>query len=291
MEIIEIPGYTEFEKLKIATGFIIPKQIEENGLSWADIRFQENAILEIVRGYTMESGVRNLEREIAGIIRKIARDAVKKGFAKPQIQEPDSPPADTAAGSGNQAAGESAAAGESIPARENAAAAAENHEAQPSDTPVRGYRRLITAKSVPGYLGKRRFQRDLLYKEVRPGLAYGLAWTEMGGTLLPIEVAILEGEGELILTGSLGDVMKESARTALSFIRPFPKVLPSAPLSKERRHPHPCARRSDPQGRPFRRHYDHGRPPVRPFRNSGDTGHGHDRGDHPHGKDAAHRRG
>ncbi len=215
MEIIEIPGYTEYEKLKIATGFIIPKQIEENGLSWADIRFRENAILEIIRGYTMESGVRNLEREIAGIIRKIARDAVKKGFAKePALREEAAAWKDD--GTGGQETARAAAAGTGAAVADNGAAesAASSHAPQSA-----AYRKLVTSRSVSTYLGKRRFQGDLIYKEVRPGLAYGLAWTEMGGTLLPIEVAILEGEGELILTGSLGDVMKESARTSLSFIR------------------------------------------------------------------------
>lgn len=174
MEIIEVPGYTEYEKLHIATDFIIPKQVEENGLSWASIKFAETSVLEIIRGYTMESGVRNLEREIAGVIRKIAREAVKKGYAEvPGEQEEKKKP----------------------------------------------YKKAVTLANLKNYLGKRRFQDDLIYKEMRPGMAYGLAWTELGGTLLPIEVAILEGHGELILTGSLGDVMKESARTALSFIR------------------------------------------------------------------------
>ena len=169
MEIIEISGYTDFEKTKIATDFIIPKQLEENGLDWANIKFQKQAILGIIRQYTMESGVRNLEREIATVIRKLARNAVKEGYAE----------------GGKE----------------------------------RIFSKVVTEKSLESYLGNPKYIEDRLVKEMRPGLAYGLAWTELGGTTLPVEVALLEGSGELILTGSLGDVMKESARTALSFIQ------------------------------------------------------------------------
>ena len=185
MEIIEIPGYTEYEKIKIASQFIIPKQLEENGLTGARIQFQQGAIKSIIQGHTMESGVRNLEREIASVIRKVAREAVRKGF-KP-IERPKSDDAEESAEDIHQ--------------------------------DVEPFAATITEKRIEKYLGKKKFQDDLVYRDSRPGLAHGLAWTETGGTLLPIEVAILEGMGELILTGNLGDVMKESARTALSFIR------------------------------------------------------------------------
>ncbi len=182
MEIIQIPGYTEYEKLKIAQVFLIPKQIEENGLSWARIRFQEPAVLKIIRSYTMESGVRSLEREIATILRKIARQAVKKGIPE-QGQDAASPPA----GPAGQRKG--------------------------------GFSTTITPKRVVDYLGNEPYQEKMLDPMEKQGLAYGLAWTELGGRLLPVEVALLEGKGELILTGSLGEVMKESAQTALSFLR------------------------------------------------------------------------
>jgi ATP-dependent Lon protease len=193
MEIIEVPGYTEYEKIKIASQFIIPKQLEENGLAGARIRFQQGAIKSIIQGHTMESGVRNLEREIASVIRKVAREAVRKGF-KP-TEHPD---ADSAEGEGE---GAGQGAGQEIVV----------------DTEAFGA--TITEKKIEKYLGKKKFQDDLVYRDNKPGLSHGLAWTETGGTLLPIEVAILEGMGDLILTGNLGDVMKESARTALSFIR------------------------------------------------------------------------
>ncbi len=181
MEVIEIPGYTEYEKLKIAEGFIIPKQIEENGLSWAAIKFRKDGILHIIQNYTMESGVRNLEREIAQIVRKLAREAVRKGYTRKDpssSQTPDPPP---------------------------------------SKEPL--FSATLTAKNVSRYLGNPKHKRDILYHDTRPGLAYGLAWTELGGTILPVEAVVFEGKGDLLLTGSLGDVMKESALTAFSFLK------------------------------------------------------------------------
>ena len=170
MEVIEIPGYSEFEKLEIAKKFIIPKQLSENGLGDARVDFRDAAILEIIRHYTMESGVRNLEREIARVVRKLAQDAVERGFA----EAPDKLAAWSAS---------------------------------------------VTEKKAASLLGKRRREDDVLFKEVRAGVAYGLAWTEAGGTLLPVEALVFQGDEGLILTGNLGDVMKESARAALSFIR------------------------------------------------------------------------
>ena len=175
MEIIEIPGYTDFEKEKIASEFIIPKQLKENGLEWADITFQKSAVLNIIRHYTMESGVRNLEREIATIVRKIARQAVARGITENTVLQ------------------------EEVSKKE--------------------FKITIGSKSLKKYLGNQKVYDDIIYKKPRIGLAYGLAWTELGGRLLPVEVSLLKGKGNLILTGSLGDVMKESAQIALSFIR------------------------------------------------------------------------
>ncbi len=175
MEIIEIPGYTDLEKEQIARQFIIPKQLQENGLSWAEVQFQKPAILSVIRTYTMESGVRNLERQIAAVIRKIAREAVKEKH---------------------------------IPTEEN---------------PEPQFKVIVAEKSLKKYLGPAPFAEDLVYKTPSPGMAHGLAWTEMGGKMLPVEVSLLPGEGKLILTGSLGDVMKESAQIALSFVRSHTK--------------------------------------------------------------------
>ncbi|MCK5153411.1 MAG: endopeptidase La [Spirochaetales bacterium] len=172
MEIIETPGYTDLEKEKIASSFIIPKQIKENGLEWAKIIFQKTAVLDIIRNYTMESGVRNLEREIGSVIRKVARKAVTEGYTNTE-----------------------------------------------SDKEKKDFKVTISKKNLHSYIGNEKFNGDLVYNKPKPGLAHGLAWTEMGGRLLPVEVALLKGSGKLILTGSLGDVMKESAQIGLSFIR------------------------------------------------------------------------
>lgn len=170
METIDIPGYSEYEKLEIAKHFIIPKQIRENGLAGAAVRIRDDAVLEIIRHYTMESGVRSLEREIAHVARKTAEAAVAGGYA----------------GGGKTLA---------------------------------DFKRAIGATSLPKMLGKRRHENDLVFSEPGLGLACGLAWTEMGGTVLPVEASGFDGEGELILTGNLGDVMKESARAALTYLR------------------------------------------------------------------------
>ena len=168
MEIIEISGYTDMEKEKIATEFLIPKQLEENGLAWGDIAFRKNAIHTIIRSYTLESGVRNLEREIAKVLRKVARKALGKSGSEDD--------------------------------RSN-------------------FSLVVTPGRVTTYLGKPRFLENRVSEKQKPGLAYGLAWTELGGTVLPVEVVLIKGKGDLIMTGNLGDVMKESAQTALSFLR------------------------------------------------------------------------
>jgi ATP-dependent Lon protease len=180
MEVIEIPGYTEIEKLKIASQFLIPKQIEENGLAWADIRFSRDALLGIIRNYTRESGVRNLEREISQVIRKLAREAVSSGYTAQNVK----------------------AAGEK-----------------------KSFKSVVGAKQVKKHLGKTKYEENLLSPDLQPGLAHGLAWTEMGGTLLPVETVVFSGKGDLALTGNLGDVMKESAHTAFSFIKSQAEVL------------------------------------------------------------------
>jgi ATP-dependent Lon protease len=224
MEVIEISGYTEFEKEKIAEKFLVPKQIKENGLEWADIKFQRSAILKLIRSYTMEAGVRNLEREIANVLRKIARDAVGKGLMPP-LEQPVAPPEQTQQGAAAQADPKQAAATDL-----GASATADGSTVAPTPAvaptaavavtvAVPPFAVQVTGRNIEGFLGKVKFLESTFSRDVKPGLAYGLAWTEAGGQLLPIEVAILSGKGELMLTGSLGDVMKESAQAALSFLR------------------------------------------------------------------------
>jgi ATP-dependent Lon protease len=162
LEVLRLPGYTEEEKLEIATRFLVPKQLEANGLKKKAVSFTTESLTEILRRYTREAGVRNLEREIASICRKIARKLVKEG---------------------------------------------------------RDMTLEVTGKTVPDYLGIPKFRPRQTEKKSEVGTATGLAWTEVGGELLVTEASLMYGKGGLTLTGKLGDVMQESAQTALSFIR------------------------------------------------------------------------
>ncbi|MDR1099084.1 MAG: endopeptidase La [Treponema sp.] len=171
MEIIEIPGYGELEKLAIAQQFLVPKELEENGLTAAKIDFSDQAILEIERHWTMESGVRGLEREIARCVRRIAREAVTGDYGKTPEKS------------------------------------------------IASFKKNVLPGDLEKLLGRRKYKNDLVFKEARVGVSYGLAWTETGGTMLPVETIGFEGNGTLIITGNLGDVMKESARIALSYLR------------------------------------------------------------------------
>jgi len=169
MEIIEVPGYGENEKLSIAKQFLVPKELKDNGLSTAKITFRDDTLKDIIRFWTMESGVRNLERETARCIRRIARDAVNKGYGK--------------------------------------------------DKPVSEFTKVVKPENLEKLLDRKKYKRDVVYREARIGVTYGLAWTEYGGTIMPVETIRYDGSGELLITGNLGDVMKESARIALSYLR------------------------------------------------------------------------
>ncbi|MDR0323407.1 MAG: endopeptidase La [Treponema sp.] len=169
MEIIEVPGYGENEKLTIAKQFLVPKELKDNGLESAKIKFTDEAIKNIINHWTMESGVRNLERETSRCVRRIARDAVNRGYGK--------------------------------------------------EKPVSSYKKTISPENLEKLLGKKKYKRDLVYGEARIGVTYGLAWTETGGTIMPVETIRYDGRSELLITGNLGDVMKESARIALSYLR------------------------------------------------------------------------
>jgi len=180
MELIEIPGYGEKEKLAIAKQFLIPKELEENGLKEAKIRFEDEAILAIIRHWTMESGVRSLQREIARCARRLARKAVENGYTGVKDFE--------------EITGE-------------------------EKKFISSYKKTVKTEDLEKLLGRRKYKRDVVFKEERIGVAYGLAWTESGGAILPVETKSYEGNGEFVITGNLGDVMKESARIALSYLR------------------------------------------------------------------------
>lgn len=167
MEVIYIPGYTEDEKVSIAQQYLLPKQVKEHGLDQEKISVSANTILAVIRHYTRESGVRNLEREIANLCRKAAKQIVE----------------------------------------------------QP------GKNIKITAQNLQNYLGIPRYRYGVTEKDSEVGVATGLAWTQVGGDVLSIEVSVLEGKGKLLLTGKLGEVMKESAHAGFSYVRSKAKDL------------------------------------------------------------------
>lgn len=162
MEIIRLAGYTEREKLAIARKYLIPRELEANGVTEKHVQFTTGGILSIIRRYTRESGVRNLQREIGAICRKVARRVVEKG----------------------------------------------------QDTSIS-----LTSARVPLFLGVPKFRYGRVEEHDEIGFVNGLAWTQVGGEMVPIETTVLSGRGKLILTGQLGNVFQESAQAALSYIR------------------------------------------------------------------------
>ena len=171
METIHLSGYTHVEKLQIAQKFLVKKQVEQQGVSKFGVLFNDDAVALLVERYTREAGVRNLEREIASVCRKLAREVLKKKTAQ----------------------------GTELP---------------------------ITPARVSELLGKPRFRITRAGERSEVGVATGLAWTEVGGEILPTEVSLMRGKGSLTLTGQLGDVMQESARAALSYVRARAVQLP-----------------------------------------------------------------
>ena len=167
MEVLDFSGYIEDEKIKIAQRHLIPKQIEENGLTKKEVSLDKAAISELIRSYTRESGVRNLEREIANVLRKVARGMIEKTFKTIRV----------------------------------------------------------TKTKVLEYLGAPRFYSELAERITKPGVVIGLAWTAAGGDILFVESSKMKGKGILTLTGQLGDVMKESATAALTYVRSHTDIL------------------------------------------------------------------
>lgn len=161
MEVIEASGYTEEEKVKIAQKYLVPKQMKANGLKKKNFSVSEKALRDLINYYTRESGVRNLEREIGGLCRKVARNIVAKKAQSCRI----------------------------------------------------------TPASLEKYLGKHRYRYDVIQNEKEVGVATGMAWTQVGGDTLFIEASLVPGTGNISLTGQLGDVMQESAKTAITYIR------------------------------------------------------------------------
>jgi ATP-dependent Lon protease len=168
LEVLELPGYTREEKLSISKQFLIPKQLEEHGLTTERLSFDDAAVAEVIDSYTREAGVRNLEREVANVIRAVA---VLVAEGKAQASE------------------------------------------------------RVTHERIAEFLGPAKHISEVAERTAEPGVATGLAWTPVGGDILFIEATKMNGKGQLVLTGQLGDVMKESAQAALSFIRSRAKWL------------------------------------------------------------------
>jgi len=162
MEVLRLSGYTEPEKIEIAKQFLVRKQRVAAGLSEKNIQFTDDAIAGLIRGYTREAGVRNLEREIGNVCRKVARKVVKEGA---------------------------------------------------------NYAITVTPENISDFLGVIKYRDTEMHEKSEVGLVTGLAWTEVGGSILSTEVTVVEGKGKLTLTGKLGDVMQESAQAAVSYIR------------------------------------------------------------------------
>jgi ATP-dependent Lon protease len=171
MEIISLSGYTPNEKLAIARQFLVPKQVKENGLTAEQAVFDDSGLYALIEKYTREAGVRNLEREIASVCRKIARKVV--------AEEPKEP-----------------------------------KEPKEAKGPI-----TVTSENLSDFLGKAKHRPAKKGEKAEVGLSTGLAWTEAGGDVLHIETTLMRGKGNLVLTGQLGDVMQESARAALSYVR------------------------------------------------------------------------
>ncbi len=187
MEIIELPGYLHHDKREIAKRHIIPKQLMEHGLDPKRVRFNDAAIDKIIADYTREAGVRNLEREIASTSRKIAKDIVlSQGKGGKSVK-----------GAVNGKAGKTAKTA---------------HFG--ADTSL-----VVDPERVEKYLGVPRFRSRLRRTEARVGSVTGLAWTSVGGDILHVDVSVMPGAEKLTLTGQLGEVMKESAQAALSYLR------------------------------------------------------------------------
>ena len=223
MEIISVPGYTQVEKTEIGKRFLIPKQMENHGLKPKNIEITDEAMTELVQAYTKEAGVRNLERELANIMRKTAR-AVAEGRKRKTV---------------------------------------------------------IDKKKLLDYLGPPRFEYGELEPEDQTGSATGLVVTEVGGDVVAIEVTRMDGKEDFILTGQLGEVMRESARAGLSWIRTHADGARHQPRDVREADPaHPRAGRRDPEGRAVGGHHDGHGHGLGVHRDPGSQGPRHDRRDH-----------
>ena len=233
MEVIDLPGYVEDEKFEIARRYLVDRQLKANGLTAEQAEITDAALHAIIRDYTREAGVRQLEREIGAVLRSAAM-RIAEGTA-------------------------------------------EQVRIEPGD--------------LAEILGPPRFEGEVAMRTSIPGVATGLAWTPVGGDILFIEATRIPGDGRLILTGQLGEVMRESAQAALSLVKARASGLGLDPADvRKERHPHPCPGRRDPQGRAERRGRDVHRARLAADQPHGAQRHGDDRRDQPARPGAAGRR-
>ncbi len=197
MEVIRLSGYTELEKLEIAKRFLVNKQTEGNGLKIEQVEFEESGLRSIINGYTREAGVRNLEREIGNVCRKVARQLVMSLPAEAQSGEEDKA---------------------EKPKKSRAKKKTEEVVAE-VPAPPEFKKATISETTVTDFLGPIKFRDTMTDRKNEIGATTGLAWTEVGGSILTTEASILEGRGKLTTTGKLGDVMQESAQAAMSYVR------------------------------------------------------------------------
>jgi ATP-dependent Lon protease len=210
MEVIRLSGYTELEKLEIAKRFLVRKQIKETGITDEQVQFTDPGLQSLIQWYTREAGVRNLEREIGNLCRKVARKVVdaqstdepvpESGDAAVEVIEDETPVEETV---------EAAA-----PAKKS------KKKAKKEEAPLIPIEKIVIApEKVTEMLGPARFRDMDLDKQNEVGATTGLAWTEVGGSILTTEATIMEGRGKMMTTGKLGDVMQESAQAAMSYVR------------------------------------------------------------------------
>ena len=221
MEIIRLPGYLDIEKQAIARQFLIPKQLKQNGLDPTNITFEPSTVYEVIHRYTREAGVRELERRLARIARKLARRrAEQSATEQPATEQPATEPA-SASEVPVAAAGEAAVATTKKRSRSKKKAQAADAavtEATPPPVAV-AVPQTVSADDLRSLLGVPPYDPEDMSLDDKVGVATGLAYTSVGGETLEIEVAIVRGRGKVQLTGTLGDVMKESASAALSYAR------------------------------------------------------------------------
>lgn len=201
MEVINLPGYTEQEKVAIAQKYLVPKQKDRNGLKGQDVTLADDTIQELVRYYTREAGVRNLERELSSLLRKVARKHLKT-FVKENDTETAKPK-------------------KAVKSKKATKAKNTDEIDIPTNLDLSKFKvsEKLTAKNVEEFLGARKHRIGVSNSENECGLCTGMAWTEVGGELLVTEVAVLPGKGKLTVTGKLGEVMQESASAAMSYVR------------------------------------------------------------------------